>query len=166
MSKQFDLTGKKFRRLTVLQRNGTSRVRHIRWLCLCDCGKHITVDSISLRSGHTSSCGCLKLELQRKRRGSLNPNWKGGRHIDDKGYVRVKNVNYPMKRAFYALEHVVIMATHLGRPLLPHENVHHKNGIRDDNRIENLELWTTKQPSGQRVKDLVSWAREILAIYP
>ena len=59
-------------------------------------------------------------------------------------------------------EHRLVMEQHLGRALLPHENVHHKNGIRDDNRIENLELWSTSQPYGQRVEDKIAWAQEFL----
>lgn len=62
-------------------------------------------------------------------------------------------------------QHRVVMEEKIGRPLRSEETVHHRNGVRDQNNIENLELWSTSQPSGQRVVDKVAWAKELLALY-
>ena len=107
-------------------------------------------------------------DLARKRSvssriGKVGANNKGGRIVDKYGYVQIWMPNHPnAKLAGYIHEHRLVMSNKIGRPLLRTENVHHINGIRGDNRIENLELWDTTQPSGQRVEDKIKWAIDFL----
>lgn len=104
-------------------------------------------------------------ERWRRMVGPLAPIVPRYTNVDSAGYVRW-NVSHPEN--FYGkqvYEHVAIMEKVLGRRLLPHENVHHINGVRSDNRPENLELWSVSQPAGQRVEDKIRWAKEFLAEY-
>jgi hypothetical protein len=69
------------------------------------------------------------------RKGERNQGWKGGTMIDASGYRLVRLPDHPNAQKYgYVMEHVVVMSEYLGRPLILGENVHHRNGVRDDNR--------------------------------
>lgn len=101
---------------------------------------------------------CAAKNIPRKyRKGESSSQWKGGRRTTPKGYVMVRQPNHPKAQNGYIQEHRLIMEKHLGRYLLPKETVHHKNGKKDDNRIENLELWGCSHGTGSRYAD---WSNE------
>lgn len=160
------MLGQTFGRWTVLQRARNDSHRSAFWLCRCACGSERSVRATSLRCGISESCGCLRREVSLSNRGHKAPGWKGGKTKSSSGYVLVQSPLHPAAQANgYVPEHRLAMEQIIGRPLLPEETVHHKNGIRTDNRPENLELWSSRQPKGQRVTDLVAWAEEILSLY-
>jgi hypothetical protein len=111
------------------------------------------------RANMSKAAKASRKHRSKNQNGRLNPMYEGGKWLDKHGYVllSIDGKGIP--------EHRHVMECHLGRKLLPHETVHHKNGNRQDNRIENLELWSVSQPKGQRVQEKLSWAREIIALY-
>lgn len=82
------------------------------------------------------------------------------------GYIYFLKKDHPnAAKSGYLAEHIFIMTQYIGRPLNDKETVHHKNGIRNDNRIENLELWSHSHPFSQRVEDKIKWCKEFLNLY-
>jgi hypothetical protein len=94
-----------------------------------------------------------------------NFNWRGGKTKTTKGYILVYYPGHHRNSNNYVFEHILVMEERIGRNLVSGETVHHINGIRDDNRPENLELWVKPHPTGIRVEDAVKWAQEILKLY-
>lgn len=79
--------------------------------------------------------------------GSKNPNFNGGRYIDDKGYVRVLTSDHPFANNGYVYEHRLVAERELGRFLQPWETIHHINEIKVDNRWDNFFLTTVPEHS-------------------
>ncbi len=114
----------------------------------------------SCRSHNLCACGARKglkyatCSACRTESGESNSNWRGGRTRHKRGYILLWAPEHPRTgNGSYVFEHVLVMEKMLGRYLLPGENVHHRNGVKDDNRPENLELWTRPQPTGIRASD-------------
>lgn len=115
------------------------------WTRCPDCGKKRWVELAKTKAKHPRCKSCAN-----KREN--HPNWKNGRSTKE-GYIQIlmepTSPYFKMSSSHgYLLEHRLVMAKYLGRCLEPYEMIHHKNRIRDDNRIENLELMTTVKHSG------------------
>lgn len=152
---------------------GFCKLHYHRWNRYGDPGEATRRKSLK----HTGPCSVVGCDRRAKTRGWCHTHylrWKatgktGGpvlprtrsphRYINN-GYV---TLDLPGRKPIF--EHRWVMEQHLGRRLTSDEYVHHLNGIRDDNRIENLELWRRPQPPGQRVTDQIAWAKELLSKY-
>lgn len=129
------------------------------------CSKCLTVDPVKVNSirgslkngtlcGMCPNCACRN---KRPRKNIV------GRKVQWGGYVYVLAKDHPMVTGDgYVMEHRLVMEKMIGRYLLPNETVHHKNGIKGDNREENLELWTQNHSTGVRYDDLETWQIEQL----
>jgi hypothetical protein len=157
-----DETGNSYGMLTVVEYAGSDKGRGSLWKCKCSCGGEGVFDGGHLRNGHTISCGCLL-----KRKGKESPVWKGG-IMRSGGYRYIYKPEHPnvSHSGVYVAEHVLVMSESLGRALYKGEVVHHINGVKNDNRIENLELCVRKNHKpGQAVSDIIEYAINMLRIY-
>lgn len=127
--------------------------------------------SLSECTGPHYSRGWCRKHYQRWRRtgspkGLTGHRKRGTGHLTVSGYLYLYRPSHPMATVKgYVAEHRLVMEQHIGRVLLPEETVHHKNGDKLDNRISNLELWSSNHPRGQRVTDLLEWAETIMKTY-
>jgi hypothetical protein len=120
---------------------------------LCVCG--------NIKRKESKICKLCTVKIRRE-------NAQGNKIKTKCGYILIRDNSHPnANKQGYVFEHRLVMEASFTphRYLTKEETVHHINGIKDDNRIENLELWSTSQPKGQRVQDKIEWAKEILEQY-
>jgi hypothetical protein len=115
-----------------------------------DCGAN------KAANGRATCRQCYSAQRSAQRAATRRVRW-----VDPEGYVWIYRPGHIQAyKSGICIEHRMVMSDFLGRKLLPSENVHHKDGNRQNNAIENLELWRKAQPAGQRVSDLRAEAQD------
>jgi endogenous inhibitor of DNA gyrase (YacG/DUF329 family) len=99
---------------------------------------------------------CSRECLSKYRVGPKHPSYKDGLHRTQKGYITIQVNGKRVLRNRY------VMSNFLGRPLLRCEEVHHRDGQKENDNIENLEIWDHSHPSGQRLEEKILWAISFL----
>ena len=150
--------GARYGRLTVIgSRRGQQGKGHARFgaIVRCDCGteKMVMPGNLRRKKRGTQSCGCW--ERERPKGGENAPGWRGGRFRNTHGYMMVYKPGFRgYRKGNYVPEHWLVMEEAMGGSVnWKRFKVHHKNGVRDDNRAENLELWERSHPQGQSIAD-------------
>lgn len=153
-------------------------------VCMCGCGNTTPLAAATnardntLRGEHVQYLNGHKRRANEKARGGRGK-YGYGKFKTKSGYIYqtiasipkedvplIANMVVRSRGDFAILEHRYVMAKLLGRPLTEKENVHHKNGRRDDNSPENLELWSKPQPNGRRVSDVCQHCHGTGLAYP
>ncbi len=136
--RQVDITGRRYGKLTAVR--PFSCGPNPKWIFRCDCGAEKPMVKGNVISRGTGSCGCLK-------KGSGNGNWKGGEIEDGHGRVLIYSPSHP--NPSYCGTHVyryrLVIEKSLGRYLDPKEIVHHINGDKRDDRLENLQVMSQSE---------------------
>lgn len=147
MPKLIDLVGQSFDGMKVLAPTKRNSGR-TQWLCKCPCGGLIVRRTSDLHGGRTVCKSSVH---------------KGLVYRD--GYAFAWKPEHPRSHRGRVREHILVVEELIGRYLVKGENVHHKNGVRDDNSPANLEIWASHQPQGQRPRDMIAHAFETLRRY-
>lgn len=141
--------------------HSTGRKR-AKWLECVICGKNFP----GQRYEKTCSVPCTYRRISLIKQESGHHLWKGGVSRETSGYIYILSKKHPYaNKGGYVAQHRLVVEKNIGRYLTPNETVHHRNGIRDDNRLENLELFCKAHGAGQRVTDLIDFSIRTLERY-
>lgn len=150
-----DRTGLRRGKLVFMREAGASN-QCMHWWVRCDCGVEFST------RGTTKAKSC-KACSRENLRGAGSTRWRGGKFVNSTGYVVITVPGHHRAGAQgYVLEHIVVAEKYYGTRIARDMSVHHINGIRSDNRPENLEIWDRAHPAGQRLVEKLDFYEQQL----